>query len=154
MDHNQLKEKLTGFYDGELTPEERSAVSAHLGECSSCQAEVNQWKKLSATFFQTNPRRPSEAFVQKVMTRINSSPSANSQELKPWSFLMSRWAFPATVGLALAGFLFLTLMPVEERITSTDVLELSTVATNIPSELLSSQPTESHETLRYIVGDL
>ena len=36
MDCAQAKEEFSALLDGELTPESRAAIEAHLSECSDC----------------------------------------------------------------------------------------------------------------------
>ena len=40
---------LSKFIDGELTPEERSSILAHLDECNACTGWVNTYRELSDT---------------------------------------------------------------------------------------------------------
>jgi predicted anti-sigma-YlaC factor YlaD len=43
----RINQYLDEYYDGELSPARRRQVEAHLEECTSCQAEVDQMRRLS-----------------------------------------------------------------------------------------------------------
>ncbi|MBN2716747.1 MAG: zf-HC2 domain-containing protein [Deltaproteobacteria bacterium] len=46
MNHQEARELFTSYHDGELNENERTAVEAHLSECSECNTEWLAYKKL------------------------------------------------------------------------------------------------------------
>jgi hypothetical protein len=50
-------EQLSAYYDGELAPEERRTVEAHLPGCADCQSALRQWLRLSRALASTDLSR-------------------------------------------------------------------------------------------------
>src|SRR5690606_38246851 len=50
MDCDKAHEEFSAFLDGELTPEARAAVEAHLAECSSCLRELEAFRRVDALY--------------------------------------------------------------------------------------------------------
>ncbi len=74
MDHNQLKEKLFEYYDGEVSPIEHAEIHSHIESCSECRVSLQDWRRISTTFFKTNPKLQSDFFVGRVMARLEAAP--------------------------------------------------------------------------------
>jgi anti-sigma factor RsiW len=70
MRHEELKENVFLLHDGELPAAERPATEAHLRGCAECRAALEEWKAAARALFPAPDVRPSEAFVARVMARL------------------------------------------------------------------------------------
>jgi Putative zinc-finger len=59
-------EQLSAYYDGELAPEERRAVDAHLPECAECEKTLGRWLQVSRALAATAPGRVRPRRVRAV----------------------------------------------------------------------------------------
>jgi anti-sigma factor RsiW len=155
MDHGEIKNNILAFYDGELFEKERQEVLAHLESCIECRAVLQRWGTTSSVFFRTPPSRVSEDFVHSVMERLEHLESTPSGATKvSWS-LLNRWFFPAFVGAALAGFIAVMMVPLEEPRLLMDTILLPNKTENIPSDwLTSSEILKADQILSYVLGEL
>src|SRR4051794_12726261 len=101
---NQVR--LDAYYDGELSPAERSDVEAHLRQCSSCAAELAAIRRTSGAFADTPPREPSHEQLLQLAASVRAESSDNRMLLR----LFRRTAVAAAVLLAftLAGAAYLS----------------------------------------------
>jgi anti-sigma factor RsiW len=90
--HENLKDKIHAYYDGELTLVERTQVDAHLMECGDCRGALERWRRMAGAFLTAQAPLSSEAFVENVMARLENEPSGS------W-WTTPTWIFPLT-GLA------------------------------------------------------
>ena len=110
MTHEQIKERLSEWLDGELDGPASEAASRHIDLCASCKSEVQRLRRLStALFMPVAPAdsRSTEAFVARVMARVDE------ESVSSWERLAARFLVPA-FGLALAGMLFAISLPSED----------------------------------------
>ena len=107
MEHDDIRERLSDFLDGELGPEEHRSVSEHLAGCGECRQALEQWRRLSRALFR-KPAQPTraetEVFVSRVMGGIPSQEPA-------WPAF--RWFAPA-LGLSFAAFVLSFTLPSQE----------------------------------------
>lgn len=118
MSHQEIKDALSEYRDGELAPAERAAVALHLESCAECRAELSFYERAAAallapvkapTSFQT------EALVRALRERLEPQPLFARLLSTP------RWAVPALAfGMAAAA-----------------------LAVGLPSRLDSSDPAEA-----------
>lgn len=97
MEHEAIVEKLSAYRDGALSAPERALVDAHLAECASCSAVLQDLETLARAFFRPAPAPnafQTEAFVSRVMARLPAESSP------PFFWATTRWLVPA---LALGG---------------------------------------------------
>ena len=47
MKHEEIKEKLFAFYDGELPGAEQEEITVHLRSCLACRQSYEQWKQIA-----------------------------------------------------------------------------------------------------------
>ena len=50
MEHDFLKEDLSAYLDGELSPQEKAKVDLHLSSCAECRGELESARSASAKF--------------------------------------------------------------------------------------------------------
>ena len=48
MTHEEIKEALSAYFDGQLGPEKAVEISAHISTCAECRAALDELKALSA----------------------------------------------------------------------------------------------------------
>jgi anti-sigma factor RsiW len=123
--HEQIKEKLFAFYDGELPETERREVAAHLEVCPACRDEQRRWSAAAALFFRPSQPQASEAFVRRVMTRVEAEAHPS-----PFSGLFAwRWLAPA-MGAGLAALALTLFVPRDDAPISTETLLLANAVEN------------------------
>lgn len=119
MDHEELKEKIHGFYDGELSEKEAARVENHLQNCVECGRELEEWRRVASVFFKPGPSANTEAFITRVMARLedNTTPS----------FLRWVWGWPApALALGVLTFALIGTLPQENSTpTLTELLSLN-----------------------------
>lgn len=118
--HKLIKEMIFELYDGELSPEKKGQVSAHLEDCAECRSVLGNWKKVAAVFLKAGEVSPPDLLVERVMERITDAPSP-SQALP--EFFGWRWLAPA-LGLGFAVLFFTLIFKGMEEPVSTETLLL------------------------------
>ncbi len=96
MDHEQFRDSLHEYHDGELSPEKRRSLELHLKSCPDCAADLRRLTRLSVLF--QRPAPASEEFVRAVMAGLAAE--APEPALSAWR----RWLVPA-MALAAAALL-------------------------------------------------
>jgi anti-sigma factor RsiW len=107
MRHEDIRDRLGEWIDGELDPAVRLEVGAHLSACADCGLEAGRLRRLgSALFAAPLPADPrsTEAFAARVMARVQAEP------ISVWERLAARVLAP-TLALALAGLLLAISIP-------------------------------------------
>ena len=99
MTHDEWRDLLHGFRDGELAGPEKAAVQGHLEACRECRLELERWERLAAGLLKPLPPA-SEGFVARVMAGIEDEERAAEPAQAGW------WLAPSC---ALAAGLFLLL---------------------------------------------
>ena len=123
MKHEEMKEKLGAFQDGELSPQERLEISAHLAICVECREIQKSWQKISEVLFQSRgfvSHQETEKFVARTMEKIipPSSKGAGAFAGLFWNFLT-----PA-LELGFAALFFFTVLGASDRFAAPDTLLL------------------------------
>ncbi len=122
MSGPHLDEELSAFLDGELSPEERARVAAHLDACAECRAILQRLENTSAFIrdlpLPKAPPRVTDAAMRLVMARNRSSSSSWFSPIS--EALTSKFGLGVVTGLAAAGLaLFVSLeiseVPVGDR---------------------------------------
>jgi anti-sigma factor RsiW len=70
MDHQAAQELFSDYLEGELSPQEQQELSAHLQECESCRAELEDLRKTMSSLSGLMTLPPPEGFVSKVQQKI------------------------------------------------------------------------------------
>jgi len=97
LDHARLQQLVAAFADGELPPEEASAVQDHLRSCARCQRELALQQRLSQAL-EPEPVHGASAALRRRIERIGSP--APRRDAFPWK---RSWAAPAAAALVLIG---------------------------------------------------
>ena len=66
MDCAEVREEFSALLDGELTPEARAVIEAHLSECAECLRELERFKRVDAAYRALPQRRAPADFEQRV----------------------------------------------------------------------------------------
>lgn len=108
---DEARELLSPYLDGELAPQQRMGVDAHLVECSDCTAELNDWNSISNLSAKLVDPVPPADLWERIdganVTRPNqdrvSSTVNRRMSRKVWQVTVAALVL-ATVGLAFAIF--------------------------------------------------
>jgi anti-sigma factor RsiW len=77
MNHEEIQDRLSDYWDGELPSEEMTETAAHLQDCAQCRAELGRYRRIDAaargpvkapTPFET------EVFARAVLRRLEPLP--------------------------------------------------------------------------------
>lgn len=102
MKHEAIQDLLSSYLDGELGPDERAAVEAHIGRCSSCREELDLLRlTLDALRDMPQLEAPS-GFAEAVMGQVEAEAPAGSGEGAEVVSL-DRWRVPIWAPVALAA---------------------------------------------------
>ena len=74
-------ERLQALLEGELPEVEASAAEEHLAYCARCSSELDAWRLLLGDLDELPSLRPDEGFVQRVMSRLDTAPTAAGAHL-------------------------------------------------------------------------
>jgi anti-sigma factor RsiW len=96
--HEQWTDTLSDYLDGELAPAERAAVDAHLKECASCAAVLNDLKHVVVRAQTLEPRNPNADLWPGVRTRI-----AAIAQPRRFSFTLGQLAAAAVLLIAVSA---------------------------------------------------
>lgn len=105
MNCEQLKSKLSSWFDKELSPQDSKELEAHLSSCSNCSQEVKVYQELKNSLLSLKPISPSPEFSPKLwQTLYEQTSQLYESRVTGWR----RWLIPtlATGGLAFASYLF------------------------------------------------
>lgn len=154
MDHNEASEALWELYDGELAPEKRGPVEAHVAQCAECRRALDAWRGAARAFFaQPAAQSPvkTEAFVARVMGRIEDE--REKAPLAVLSRLLSpRYLVPALAGLAAASLLAVPGLRAVPDPAETMILEQKG-GSSFLSFVDGSAPSTHDEVLAFVQGE-
>ncbi|MBI5201282.1 MAG: zf-HC2 domain-containing protein [Elusimicrobia bacterium] len=138
MKHDEIRERLHEYADGELDAAAAAAVAEHLAECSECRAVLDAWKRLSQNLFQALPA-PEEAFVGRVMARI----AEEELELDRAPSSGGWWLVPAFAAAAVVSLMWWPgqTSAAEDPLSDETAWELS------------AQPTQAEDVLDVAAGE-
>lgn len=150
MSHEEIKESISAFHDGELSQEKRLEIEAHLKTCADCRHALEAWREVARTFFKQTPVEPSPDFVLKVMGRLKDFEEP-SQPRRDGTF--PRWLVPA-MGLGFAALFFFLAVPEQEIAVSTEILLLADGREGSVSEPdFFADPMEKEDILEYALEE-
>jgi hypothetical protein len=139
--HVTDEELLLDLY-GEATPEQRTAMRAHLQTCAECHALDRELRAVLALVDSEPPAEAPPGFERTMWARLEPS-LANRVQRTPasWRFELPRWALAACVaGLAVGSF---ALGRVWDHSPSTPAGETATDARALSERVLRSE-VEDH----------
>jgi len=100
MNCQSAKESLGAYLDGELPSPERAAVSAHLGECANCAAELESCRCLAVALANPVPARVPERLWGEIAQRLDRA--ATKPAVRPAGLSRVR-QFALAAGIVLAA---------------------------------------------------
>lgn len=123
QNHDHIRQRVFAYDDGELPEAERPAVLAHLEGCSDCRTASRRWATLAGALLRTPPPTPSDAFVRRVMARVEVE---RRERLSVWAVWEGawRWLVPA-LGVGVAALALVVTTPRSDASVSTDALLLA-----------------------------
>ena len=93
MNHDEYKEKLSAFLDGELNDAERADVLAHLGTCGACQAYLAELNAMRDAFDDMEAVDAPDGFAGGVLARLHEEEqSAWAAKAPKRHIAWRRWA--------------------------------------------------------------
>jgi hypothetical protein len=123
MTHEEIRQNLGAFQDGELPSGKRLEISSHLKDCAECLQAQKVWQKIAESLFQSRgfvSQKETEEFVQRAMAQITPPPAMGS-----FNFSNFLWKFltPA-LELGFAALIFFFVLGRSEPIAAPDTLLL------------------------------
>ncbi|HEX6615082.1 MAG TPA: zf-HC2 domain-containing protein [Gemmatimonadales bacterium] len=94
---DQWTDKLSDYLDGELPPDQRAELEAHLMQCLSCGAVIADLKRIVARAQSLEDREPAHDLWPDIAARIGATAG---RQPKRWSFSLPQLA---AAGIALAA---------------------------------------------------
>lgn len=104
MNHDEYKEKLSAFLDGELTDAERDDVLAHLETCAACQTYLAELTALRDALGDMEDVDVPEGFADGVLARLyEEKMPQKTKKRNPWRGIATLAACAAVVVLAVSN---------------------------------------------------
>jgi anti-sigma factor RsiW len=69
--HTRLSERMSAYVDGELPPDEKSAVEQHLAACIQCRTNLQRFRETIGTLSKLKKKAP-ESFLPDIQQQIHS----------------------------------------------------------------------------------
>ena len=110
--HEEWTDQLSDYLDGELSPNERSAVEAHLRTCEPCAAVLNDLRRLVSLAQGLEPRPPEADLWAGIAERIDAGrPAATPgqvvtfarRDARRFAFMLPQLAAAAALLMAVSG---------------------------------------------------
>lgn len=107
MTHDEIKDGLSAYFDGQLGPEKAVEIAAHVAACAECRAALDELTALSAGVRQNFSAAAPAAMKERVLARALAG---KKPLLRPATVLAA--AFAAVILALLAGIVAKRYMPV------------------------------------------
>jgi hypothetical protein len=109
MDHDSIRNKLSAYLDGAVTPAEKSLIEKHLAECRDCRDSLRELEKTVAQLRNLGDVAPPPWLTVKVMARVREEAGRKRGLLRRLLDSTVRWKIPveaaALVFLTVTGYL-------------------------------------------------
>jgi anti-sigma factor RsiW len=76
MDHNDIRHKLSEYIDGEVSPDEASAIEEHLRTCTECSDALRELRKTIEHIQTVEEVQPPAWMTSKIMTKVREEQKA------------------------------------------------------------------------------
>ncbi|HLX64011.1 MAG TPA: zf-HC2 domain-containing protein [Planctomycetota bacterium] len=136
-----ISEDLSAYLDGELPPQERASVEAHLNACAACKAEYESLVNAHAAMASLKKMKAPQSLREKVNAELAAQPprinelSRHRRARLSWAMLATGLA--ATVLVALLGIHYFY-TPASNLADNREIKDGTTLAKNSPSEAQES----------------
>jgi anti-sigma factor (TIGR02949 family) len=131
MDCAEAKEQFSSLLDGELAPEDRTALERHLAGCSDCLRELDGLKKVEGLFRELPRHEAPAGFEARVRDAVRPKvfrfARARAQRMSLWPMLSAAAAFVMVAGLVLWQVQFVA-GPSRFQVAKTDVADKEAVS--------------------------
>ncbi len=97
MTHEEIKESLSAYFDGQLGPEKTVEITAHIQACKECRTALDEFGALSAGVKKTLPVQAPAAMKDRVL----AGAQAKKRLIRPATVLIA--AFAAIILVLMAG---------------------------------------------------
>ena len=118
--HYSFIDRLSEFVDGDLSPDERTRIEAHVRSCVECQAIVADLRTLAQASSRLPARAPDRDLWSDVATRIGNARVTRfpSQARRRVSFTMPQLAAAGIALMLMSGGLVYVLKPQPPAVTA------------------------------------
>lgn len=106
MKCSACKERLAAYQDGELAAVQASEITAHLAQCSECQAFSESMTEIELRLAHLAEIEPIANFTQLVMAKVAVMPAPAARRISMWWLgVYDLFAWALLAGLVAAGIL-------------------------------------------------
>ncbi|GEM_PF-2286030 len=102
MDCAEVREQFSALLDGELSPEDRAAVEAHLASCASCLRELDGLKRIDGLYRGIRPAVAPAGFEEQVRAAVRGNTiqfrRRRVQAYRLWPLLAAAALFAVVIG--------------------------------------------------------
>ena len=150
MNHDEYREKLSAFLDGELTDTERDDVLKHLETCEACQTYLAELTALRDALGDMEDVDVPEGFADGVMARLHEeSAPQKAKKRSPWRGVATLAACAAVVVLAISNMPRMGGSAPEAGASSTSIQSSSFAPATATTTADSAAPEEAEESMDY-----
>jgi anti-sigma factor RsiW len=127
MDHAEIRDKLSAYLDGAVSPREKSLIEEHLETCQECAIVLRELRQTVARLRNLGEEEPPPWLTQRIMARIGEE-AGREKGLLQRLFLPLRWKLPveaaALVFLSVTGYLVYRTVSPEVKVAVPPVAEI------------------------------
>jgi len=104
MECAEVREEFSALIDGELAPEQRAGVEAHLAHCSDCLRELDRIKRIDVLYRALTPQVAPSGFEEGVRKAALVSARRHARpRMRPWPRLLPVLAVAAVLLVVLGA---------------------------------------------------